>query len=67
MRTNKTNTVLARTYNSHTGEADELVSLGQGRYIIAVQGQIPDARKKLNAEQARQFWDSAPYKIEARP
>lgn len=57
--------VIARTYV--LTECRELVALPGGRYIVAVDGSILDARRKLTRTEAASWWDRAAYRLGPRP
>lgn len=64
--TTETETVLARHY-AHRG-CLELIHTPKG-YIVSVNGRVEDARAVywLGAEEAREWYDTAAYKIGERP
>ncbi len=65
----KTDEVLARTYITGISgqESHELIRTPRGKYLIAEQGGIRDARDTLSADAARKWYDDAAHKIGARP
>lgn len=59
--------VISRGYSN--GKCIELVKIPSEpkSWIVAVDGQIPDARRKLEAEEAAAIYDRHPYHIGTRP
>jgi hypothetical protein len=59
--------VIAKEYVRRNGLVLlELCSI-DGGYIVAENGQIPDARRKLSANEARTWYDSAAIQVGPRP
>jgi hypothetical protein len=59
--------VLARKYLASGQVCAELIITDDGRYLIAENGTVQDARQVLSLEEARAFFDEAPYQLGSRP
>lgn len=68
--TKTSDTIIARTYVIDNGQQEHALIRNQaGRYLVAVNGTVPDARFAacLTLQEAREWYDEAAYKMASRP
>lgn len=58
---------LARKYVEENGQKCHELIRTDGAYHITRDGAVKDARQDLTPNEAREWYDAAPYKIGARP
>jgi hypothetical protein len=62
----KTETLARKYITSNGHKSKELIRTDDGRLLYAINCDI-DARQEIPIEDARAFWDAAPYKTGERP